>query len=378
MYYDLLYMSNSSNSAKALLIGINYINTPTHQLKGCVNDIITVKDMLINAYNYDPTNIVMLYDDSSNLVSDNILEPNPISSLNYGLPTANHILMRLKDIVDSSNRCSEIWIHYSGHGTRIVDLSGDSTDLSGNSTDLSVNSTDLSGNSTDLSSNKYDECIVPCDSNTAGIITDDMIFNIIKDIKCKAILIFDCCHSSSICDLEWSFTNDSGLITRTQINNRTIINPNIYMFSGCKDNQVSLDMYNTTKNEFYGVMTNSFIACLQSNNYTCSIQKLYLDICAYIKTNNPNSSQQPGFSSSYLIPSYYFIKSDAPISILNAIRAKTKIQKIQNNIRSNTTTTGISQQMVGKTSINPALLLPKNLQLQYAKKVIKPQFMHLR
>ena len=228
---------------------------------------------------------------------------------------------------------------------------------------------------------------MPCDANTAGIITDDMIFNIIKGIKCKAILVFDCCHSATICDLEWSFTNDGGLITRKQINNHTIMNPNIYMFSGCKDNQLSLDMYNTAKNAFDGILTNSLIACLQTNNYTCSIQKLYLDICVYIKTNNKNSAQQPGFSSSYSIPSYYFIKSDAPISLLNAIRAKTRtqhMQQIQANIRAGlntgatTTKPGtVGQRAFSQPSINPATLLPKNLQLHYAKSVAKPRLMKL-
>ena len=369
------YTMTTANSAKALLIGINYINDPSYTLRSCVNDIFNVKNMLISSYNYNPANIVMLYDDSSNTITSDTLSINPISSLNYGLPTAEQILMRLQDIVDSSSKCSEIWIHYSGHGTQIIDISGDES---------------IDGK--DTSVDGKDECIVPCDFKTGGIITDDIIFNIIRNIKCKAVLVFDCCHSASICDLEWSFTNDSGLITRKQINNRNIINPNIYMFSGSKDNQVSLDMYNATKREFTGILTNSMMACLRNNNYTCSIQKLYLDICAYIKTYNQNSAQQPGFSSSYSIPSYYFIKSDAPDSLLNAIRAKTKIQNIQQiqaNIRAGLSSTGQSPSQspsqsprpsntgVRQTSINPALLLPKNLQLNYLKPVAKSKMMKL-
>jgi len=52
-------------SKKALLIGIDYFNDTNSQLQGCINDIINMRGMLIDAYNYLPSNIVMLRDDSN-------------------------------------------------------------------------------------------------------------------------------------------------------------------------------------------------------------------------------------------------------------------------------------------------------------------------
>ena len=143
---------------KALTIGINYLNTP-NTLYGCINDIENISDVLISQYGYLKENIVQLRDDTS--------------SPNFK-PTRSIILSNLKKLVNESGKLSEIWIHYSGHGSQIFDRSGDETD-------------------------RLDEIIVPSDYERSGFITDDEIFNLIKDIKCKTILIFDSCHSSSMC-----------------------------------------------------------------------------------------------------------------------------------------------------------------------------------
>ena len=199
------------STSKALLIGINYTSIPNNRLKGCINDIYHMNTMIINNYKYLPENIVMLHDDTNNPAA---------------LPTYNNIITQLKNIVNASSKCNEIWIHYSGHGSQIVDKN------MGN-----INSLDeIDG---------LDEVIVPIDYATRGLITDDLIFTIIQNIKCTAMLVFDSCHSATVCDLGWSFENDSGIVTRKQNNKKYIANPNIFMFSGCKDNQNSLDIYNS-------------------------------------------------------------------------------------------------------------------------------------
>jgi len=38
---------------KALLIGIDYIKNPEYYLRGCINDVIVVRNMLIDAYDYN-------------------------------------------------------------------------------------------------------------------------------------------------------------------------------------------------------------------------------------------------------------------------------------------------------------------------------------
>ena len=130
-------------SKKALLIGINYYETPSARLNGCINDAVNVRNMLIDAYGYDSANITVLRDDTAN-----------------NKPTAVNIVKQLTSIIAQSASLKEIWIHYSGHGSQINDTNGDESDL-------------------------LDEVIVPSDYATAGVVTDDMILSIITPTEKK-------------------------------------------------------------------------------------------------------------------------------------------------------------------------------------------------
>jgi hypothetical protein len=251
----------------ALLIGSNYINVPNSKLYGCINDIINIKNMLIDAYNYSDSNIVMLRDDIPNLS-----------------PTRNNIINYLTNTINQSSNYDEIWIHYSGHGSRIVDDSNDEND-------------------------GYDEVIVPCDYQTSGFIRDDEIFNIIKNSKCKTIIIMDCCNSGTVCDLQWSFEK-----TETSFNKyfneyrETISNPHIFMISGCKDDQTSNDVYSREFNQSCGALTSSFIKCLRNSNHNIDIFTLYINVCNQLITSG-FPFQLPILSCSSEKPEYTFEKT---------------------------------------------------------------------
>ena len=182
-------------SKKALLIGINYYDTPSVALKGCVNDVVNMRNMLIDAYGYDSANITVLRDDATNTVDK---------------PTAANIVKHLGSIIAQSASLKEIWIHYSGHGSQIRDINGDETD-------------------------RKDEVIVPADYSRAGLITDDIIFNIVKQSQCPTVLIFDSCNSGTVCDLMWNFNIVSASrVSAVKTNNTAITNPNLYCFSGSR------------------------------------------------------------------------------------------------------------------------------------------------
>ena len=51
---------------KALCVGINYYNTPSNKLNGCIDDVINIKNVLIDAYGYSTQNITVLRDDIVN------------------------------------------------------------------------------------------------------------------------------------------------------------------------------------------------------------------------------------------------------------------------------------------------------------------------
>ena len=282
---------------RALLIGINYFNMPEYRLLGCIDDICNARNMLIDAYGYNKSNIIMLRDDTEN----------------PGLmPTYENIMRELNDIVSTNS--DEIWIQYSGHGTQFQ-----------NKTDKSL----------------MDDVIVPIDYYNTSYIFDYDIYKILLKIQCRAILLFDCCHSGSVGNLPWTFmlsnnsTNDTNIITTN--NNTTMPNPNIYLISSCKDNQTSMDVYNREMSQDVGVFSNTFNECLRDSNHQIDIMTLYKNICNNLIANG--FSQTPILSSSTNTPNHVFsrtkdsCKEKIIFSNLNTISAnKNTIRNRMNDI----------------------------------------------
>jgi len=249
---------------KALTIGINYTTLPNCTLKGCIDDIENITNLLVENYGYGRDDVVQLRDDTTNP---------------QFLPTRANILNHLTSIVAETDKLTEIWIHYSGHGSQIQDRTGEEAD-------------------------GMDEVIVPIDYNTSGFIIDNEIYKIISNSKCKTILVFDCCHSGSICDLQWMFEYNGQSFSKTFNVNKSMLNPNILCFSGCKDSQTAADSYSTELKQPVGAFTDAFIHCIKQNKYSVSILKLYSDICKYI--NSEGFNQKPILSSSHPVPILLF------------------------------------------------------------------------
>ena len=240
---------------KALFIGINYYGTIS-QLNGCIDDVVNMRNILVDAFGFSMENIVILREDAS------------IPGL---LPTKQNILTQLQTLVADSENCTEIWFHYSGHGSQIRDKNGDEKE--------------------DL-----DEIIVPLDYTTAGSIIDDDLYAILKQTKCKTVLIFDSCHSGTVVDLPWSYIYvDPGAYQVVRNNNNTLENTEIFMFSGSKDDQTSADTYSADQRQAVGAFTNAFISSIRARNHEVTFLTLYRDIC--ILLSKTGFSQIPVFSS---------------------------------------------------------------------------------
>ena len=221
--------------------------------------------MLIDAYGYDSTNITVLREDTDNK------------------PTRTNIINSLTSIIAQSSKLTEIWIHYTGHGSQINDVNRDETD-------------------------NLDEIIVPLDYAENGVVTDDMIFNIIKNSKCPTMLIFDSCNSGTICDLMWNFNATSPTqVTAVKTNNTLIQNPNIFCFSGCKDTQTSAEIYNCYSQQSCGAISNAISECLRFNKHNVDVKKLYLDVVSYIMLQG--LTQIPQLSTSSQKPNYRISRS---------------------------------------------------------------------
>ena len=90
---------------KALLVGLNkYHPSLKADLRGCVNDVEHMRDILVNMFGFDPENIRVVIDDRA---------------------TFEGILERLYWLLEGSRRDDELVFHYSGHGSQVRDRNGD-------------------------------------------------------------------------------------------------------------------------------------------------------------------------------------------------------------------------------------------------------------
>jgi len=285
--------ATSALPKRALLIGINYPRIPSAKLQGCIADVISIRGMLIDAYGYSADNITVLRDDDITK-----------------LPTRQSILNALNTLAIQSAACSEIWVHYSGHGTQIADKNGDETD-------------------------GKDETLVPCDFQTTGFISDDALFDIFKLFKCRVLFFSDSCHSGSIVDLQHSINYVNGTFTKSVTSKNTMANPNVIVMSGCRDAQTSADIYSSVDAQYCGAFTNSLITMLRKNNHTVDIMKVYGDVCAYLINNG--YSQIPVLSSSSSNAAYSFVRAGSPMIVQVPSTAAAAVAPVATPVRPATT-----------------------------------------
>ncbi|CAJ1978372.1 unnamed protein product [Sphenostylis stenocarpa] len=141
---------------KAVLIGINYPGTKA-ELRGCINDVWRMHRCLVERYGFSEDNITVLID----------------TDRSYTEPTGKNIRSALTSLVQSAEPGDVLFVHYSGHGTRLPAETGEDDDTG------------------------YDECIVPSDMN---LITDDDFREFVDGLPrgCKITIVSDSCHSGGL------------------------------------------------------------------------------------------------------------------------------------------------------------------------------------
>jgi hypothetical protein len=101
-------------------------------------------------------------------------------------PTKRNIEDAFHRICQYSQPGDVVFVHYSGHGGRVRDLSGDEED-------------------------GYDETLIPVDFKRAGqIIDDDILKDLVKPMRqgVHVTVLMDCCHSGTVLDLPYRFSAD--------------------------------------------------------------------------------------------------------------------------------------------------------------------------
>ncbi|KAG9454930.1 hypothetical protein H6P81_007834 [Aristolochia fimbriata] len=140
----------------AVLVGCNYANTP-HELHGCINDVVAMRDTLLARFGFDPALVSLLTDAPDSPVQ----------------PTGQNIKSELRRVVGGAAPGDVLYFHYSGHGTLVP------------------------------SHHHYrkDEAIVPSDFN---LITDVDFRDLVNRLPKGASLtiLSDSCHSGGLIDKE--------------------------------------------------------------------------------------------------------------------------------------------------------------------------------
>ncbi|KAJ3843461.1 peptidase C14, caspase domain-containing protein [Lentinula raphanica] len=160
-----------SPKKKALLIGIN--NTLMDggndgsrlRLSMPHKDVDAMRTLLIDHYNYKPSDIVTLVDKD---------DPRQ-------LPTGANIRTEMRNLVSDARRGDRFFFHYSGHVVQTENKDGTEED-------------------------GQDECLVPCDSDgVQNLVKDDELRSVLVDRLprgCQLVAVLDSCHSGSLLDLE--------------------------------------------------------------------------------------------------------------------------------------------------------------------------------
>ena len=246
-----------NQSKKALLVGINYIGTP-NELYGCINDVNSIKER-INLKGF--TNI------------------NTITDLTTQKPNKNNILLEFKNLLVNSQAGDLLLFFYSGHGSYALDKNRDEKD-------------------------GYDELIVS--SDLQGIFDDELKIIIQQNLKQDVTLfaMFDSCFSGSVLDLKYQYLDSLNYDKYTENDKDAITIGNVFMISGCTDEQTSADA--VFDNKANGSMT---WALLQSLNQTptASWKELLKSMRDILKKSQ--FSQIPQFSSGK------FVDIDTPVFI---------------------------------------------------------------
>ncbi|KAI9499254.1 peptidase C14, caspase domain-containing protein [Zychaea mexicana] len=298
-------LSNCQGRKRALLIGINYFDTP-NELKGCLNDVQNIKEFLIELYGFKEEDMRILTDDQTD---------DPLR-----MPTKVNILTSMQWLVEDAEENDSFFLHFSGHGGRVRDTSGDEYD-------------------------GFDETIYPVDfdrydEDSGQIIDDDMHDLLVRPLPAGARLtaIFDSCHSGTALDLPYIYSTqgeikDHNLFkfasrrilhagfayatgdkenakmfiselpsqlkeasTVARENRRTNSSrADVVMFSGCKDHQTSADAQDGEVAT--GAMSYAFTTTLRENPDQ-SYQELLVRLREIL---SEKYSQRPQMSSSHPI-----------------------------------------------------------------------------
>jgi hypothetical protein len=245
------------NNKKALLIGINYLNTP-YELSGCIDDANRMNQLL----------------EKSGFTTRKI-----ITDETDVKPTKENILNEFKNIIVNAQAGDILFFYFSGHGSYTYDTNRDELD-------------------------KQDEMIIS--SDLKGVLDDELKSILSNHMKREVTIVglFDSCHSGSMFDLKFQYLDSNNYDNYTENDNVTECDGNVLMISGCMDSQTSNEALINKKAQ--GALTWSFIECINKTP-NLSWRELLKSMRNLLKTNAFTQIPQLSTDSFYDIDSKLFI-----------------------------------------------------------------------
>jgi len=193
----------SQGRRRAVLIGINY-EGQDGQLSGCHNDANNIKNFLIEKQGFQEQDMLILLDDGR-----------------HQEPTKQNILTAFDRIVEYSRAGDVVFIHYSGHGGRVRDTSGDEAD-------------------------GYDETLIPLDFKSAGqILDDDLYEHLVTKVAegVTVVVLMDCCHSGTALDLPYEINATQSQMSLNQGFNMSMLDDHAGAIGCCLCLMAILQMF---------------------------------------------------------------------------------------------------------------------------------------
>jgi hypothetical protein len=251
---------------RALIVGINRYQDPANNLRGCVNDALTMAKIATDHAGFPRDGVRLLCDDRA---------------------TTANIRKRLRWLVEGAGRGSRLLFHYSGHGSQVRDRNGDELD------------------------DHLDEIICPHDLDWSDPVTDDEFGALIAELAPEAAftIVLDCCHSGTGTreffrdpwtdahslrarflppppDVAWRAAGEVDIdltsagqtvnlkATRARVERfgLAVTTQNVVLIAGCRSDQTAADAF--IDNDYRGALTSSLYKALEGMRYQATNREL--------------------------------------------------------------------------------------------------------
>ncbi len=240
---------------KALLVGINRYPDPENALRGCLNDVRQVGDLLHAHFGFGGNGAVRILTDAR--------------------ATTSAIVTGLHWLIDDAAQGDVLVFHYSGHGSQVPDRHGDEAD-------------------------GLDEIICPYDLDWDNPLTDDDLHAIVGGLPASASLtvILDSCHSGTgLRELEARGGSARGRWIDPPVRLRRPVRDHLAMrrfgeraaecgailIAGCRSDQSSADA--DIDGEYHGALTYFLCRAVEELGYTASYRAVISRTRRLIKEN---------------------------------------------------------------------------------------------